>query len=289
MAGLLAWAADVVGGGGSGSLPVGEEERVEGGFELTAEQQEQMRRLDSRAWTLQREIQQLRQSLPPSHIAQRLPYLHADSLTSQSALALELHAHSATRLQLQIREASLQSENAAYAKALAATQQQANEKAQEAKELEACFEEMHDAEQKLRAELYQLQTQRAEHDNALKESQISQMDEASFLSSSTMPAEELELQSIREELESWQSKVSTLQEELSFLQQTSSRWPSSVQREKDLERRLRSLTEQLVAKQVNCIIYSFCFYSFLCSFHLEQLQDGHNRTDLLCNRLRPSL
>lgn len=92
MAGLLAWAADVVGGNGSSS--------PDRKLHLTAQQWQAVSALDARAAALQHSLQLLRQRIPPSNIAQRLPHLHADSVASHSALALEKHAHAATRHQV---------------------------------------------------------------------------------------------------------------------------------------------------------------------------------------------
>ena len=97
MAGLLAWAADVVGGGGpsndeddTNSIPVA----------FTPEQQQYVRELDRKSASLSRSIQDLRLRLPPPDISQRLPHLHAHSLASNAALALQLNAHSATKQQV---------------------------------------------------------------------------------------------------------------------------------------------------------------------------------------------
>lgn len=93
MAGLLAWAADVVVGNGS--------ESADRTLHFTPQQRQAVSALDARAAALQHSLQLLRQRMPPSNIAQRLPHLHADSLASHSALALEKHAHSATLNQVQ--------------------------------------------------------------------------------------------------------------------------------------------------------------------------------------------
>lgn len=61
--------------------------------------------------------------------------------------------------------------------------------------------------------------------------------------------EEQELQSIKLELARWEGKVIRLEKEWEALQHNTSRTPSPAQREKELERRLRTLTEQLVTKQ----------------------------------------
>jgi hypothetical protein len=92
MAGLLAWAADVVGGSGAGS--------DDHTLRMTPQQWQAVSALDARAAALQHSLQQIRQRMPPAHIAERLPHLHADSVAAHSALALEIHAHSATREQV---------------------------------------------------------------------------------------------------------------------------------------------------------------------------------------------
>lgn len=97
MAGLLAWAADVVGGGHSG--PDGEDGQFPA-VVFTPEQERHARELDQKAAFLRRSIQDLRRRIPPADIAQRLPHLHAHSLASNAALALQLNAHSTTRQQV---------------------------------------------------------------------------------------------------------------------------------------------------------------------------------------------
>lgn len=97
MAGLLAWAADVVGGGGQGNE---EEDTAFSAVVFTPEQQKYARELEQRATSLRRSIQDLRLRIPPPDISQRLPHLHAHSLASNAALALQLNAHSATRQQV---------------------------------------------------------------------------------------------------------------------------------------------------------------------------------------------
>lgn len=98
MAGLLAWAADVVGAGGAQSN--GEDDPNSIPIVFTVEQQKYVQVLDQKAASLSRVIQDLRLRLPPPDISQRLPHLHAHSLASNAALALQLNAHSATREQV---------------------------------------------------------------------------------------------------------------------------------------------------------------------------------------------
>ncbi|KAI8534329.1 hypothetical protein RHMOL_Rhmol10G0081700 [Rhododendron molle] len=97
MAGLLAWAADVVGAGGHSN----DEDDTNATIPLvfTPEQQHYVRDLDLKAKSLNRSIQDLRLRLPPPDISQRLPHLHAHSLASNAALALQLNAHSTTKEQ----------------------------------------------------------------------------------------------------------------------------------------------------------------------------------------------
>lgn len=249
MAGLLAWAADVVGGNGTDSPA-----RT---LRLTPQQWQAVSALDARAAALQHSLQLLRQRMPPSDIAQRFPHLHADSVASQSALSLEKMAHAATLNQLQAREASLLGENANYANALAARQQHAREKAQEAVHLATAFEEIEAAERNFRAELERLHNAVAERETGasspatVENKELQDDGKLSELSSShDMSAlEEQELQSIKVELTRWENKVIRLEKEWESLQHNTSRTPSPAQREKELERRLRTLTEQLVTKQ----------------------------------------
>jgi hypothetical protein len=96
MAGLLAWAADVVGGGDATS----DEDNQRSASELVAFTPEQQRcadELDRAAASLRRSIQDLRLRIPPDDLSQRLPHLHADSVASNAALALQLNAHTTTK------------------------------------------------------------------------------------------------------------------------------------------------------------------------------------------------
>lgn len=86
MAGLLAWAADVVGKNGKD----GSEEKNRIPLVFTEEQKKYVDELGRKAATLSRSIQDLRLRLPPPDISQRLPHLHAHSLASNAALTLQL-------------------------------------------------------------------------------------------------------------------------------------------------------------------------------------------------------
>lgn len=96
MAGLLAWAADVVGKNGK----EGDDEKDRIPLVFTEEQQKYVDELGRKATTLSRSIQDLRLRLPPPDISQRLPHLLAHSLASNAALTLQLDSHSATREQV---------------------------------------------------------------------------------------------------------------------------------------------------------------------------------------------
>lgn len=102
MAGLLAWAADVVRKTGAS-----DDEQYDVALDsipiiFTPEQQKYVRDLDQKANSLTRSIQDLRLRLPPPDISQRLPHLHAHSIASNADLALQLNAHSATKEQVTI-------------------------------------------------------------------------------------------------------------------------------------------------------------------------------------------
>lgn len=101
MAGLLAWAADVVGGGGAGGHDNGGDNDPDSiPLIFTPEQLAYTQELGRKAASLSSSIQDLRIRLPPPHISQRLPDLHAHSLASNAALALQLNAHSSTKEQV---------------------------------------------------------------------------------------------------------------------------------------------------------------------------------------------
>jgi len=93
MAGLLAWA---VGGGG------GKEAEDDSIIPIlfSEDQQGYVIELDQKVASLRRLIHDLRLRLPPQDISQSLPHLHAHSLASNAALALQLNSHSATRQQV---------------------------------------------------------------------------------------------------------------------------------------------------------------------------------------------
>ncbi|XVF20513.1 hypothetical protein REPUB_Repub12eG0006900 [Reevesia pubescens] len=251
MAGLLAWAADVVGGhGGNNSQEDGVDNIP---LIFSPEQQKYVQELDRKASTLTRLIQDLRLRLPPSDISQRLPHLHAHSLASNAALALQLNAHSSTRQQAQLREETLQQENAAYEKAISNCDNKIQEKVQEADALRSKLKEMDDIERSLRAELENAQT-------ALDASHSRKS--ADFVVESTMSAEDEtdieaskksaildKLEKKKKELSSMEETVQDLENKWEIIQNKALKQPSPVQREKALDKQLHSLIEQLAAKQ----------------------------------------
>ncbi|KAG9448704.1 hypothetical protein H6P81_008669 [Aristolochia fimbriata] len=245
MAGLLAWAADVVGGGGQSN---GEED--EGGFPVvvfTPEQAKYARELEQRAASLRRSIQDLRLRIPPPHISQRLPHLHAHSVASNAALALQLNAHSDTREEVQQREITLQDENAAYEKAIANCEKKIREKSQEADMLQAKLKELDLSEIQLRSELEETKAS----------SEVSQSQDSNYSktivehlgedSSEQDLLEELDVK--KKELIYMEEKVQNLENRWEQVQQNSLKKPSPAQREKILHGQLESLIEQLAAKQ----------------------------------------
>ncbi|RLM84737.1 golgin subfamily A member 5 isoform X1 [Panicum miliaceum] len=136
MAGILAWAADVVGGAGA-SDDEADDARDAASAAMTPEQRLRAAELDARAASMRRAIQDLRLRVPPPHVAQRLPHLHAHSLASSAALALQLNAHSSTKEQAQQREITLQEENAAYEKALSDCRWKIQERQMETDQLQS--------------------------------------------------------------------------------------------------------------------------------------------------------
>ncbi|PWZ28571.1 hypothetical protein Zm00014a_020260 [Zea mays] len=288
MAGILAWAADVVGGAGGSDDEADDDARAAASAAMTPAQRLRAADLDARAASLRRAIQDLRLRVPPPHVAQRLPHLHADSLASSAALALQLNAHSSTKEQVQNpclapflsllklswsssirsgsgahfmdmdltqqREVTLQEENAAYEKAISECKQKIQEKQIEATQFLSNLEEMEVTEHNLKTQL----------ENALKELEAAQH-KASTATSGTAENALLEAKSVtdlkskdleekKRELELLDNKVQTLEKEWSVVEEESLKKPTPAQREKVLERQLHSLIEQLTAKQAQAEI-----------------------------------
>ncbi|XP_048435019.1 chromosome partition protein Smc-like [Pyrus x bretschneideri] len=246
MAGLLAWAADVVGGGG------GQDNEQDIPLIFTQDQQRYVLDLDHKASSLGRSIHDLRLRLPPSDISQRLPDLHAHSLASNAALALQLNSHSTTREQAQLREVTLQEENAAYERAISNCESKIQEKIQEADLLKRKLMEMDESEGNLRDELENAET-------ALDASRSGQSDESTGDPNTTVETEndvEASKKAILEkfeerkkELSSMEAVVNDLEERWAESQENALSQPSPVQREKILDKQLHSVIEQLEAKQ----------------------------------------
>lgn len=271
MAGLLAWAADVVGGNANANgngvqyivLP-----------KFSGEEEEYLKELDQKATSLQRTLQLLRQRIPQS-----LPHLHTHASASNSALTLELHAHSATRLQAQQREASLQEENAAYGKAIAATQQQIIEKSKEVHELDAKLKDLDESGRNQTNGIEELQAllQERENNGPGDESKKDSEQDSHSLSSLASVKED-DLENKRNELKLWEDKLMKLEETWTILQHNLAQQPSPAQREKELERRLRSLTEQLVTKQAQA--EAFANERNALEFQLEEANETRRQLHL---------
>lgn len=249
MAGLIAWAADVVGGGGQSN---DEDDANSIPIVFSPDQLNYVRELDGKAASLRRIIQDLRLRIPPSDISQRLPHLHAHSLASNADLALQLNSHSATRQQAQLRAETLQEENAAYDKAILNCENKIQEKLQEAEFLKMKLKEMDENENNLRIELESAQptlntSQSRKSGDVVVESKTTIEAQADTDASKSSILDKLE--SKRKELSSMEETVQDLEKKWSKVQDNALKQPSPVQREKILDKQLHSLIEQLAAKQ----------------------------------------
>ncbi|KAM3321407.1 sarcolemmal membrane-associated protein [Capsicum chacoense] len=245
MAGLLAWAADVVGGGKSN-----EEDDNPNSIPLifTPQQQSYLIDLDRKATSLTRTIQDLRLRLPPPDISERLPHLHAHSLASNNALALQLNAHSATKEQAQLREITLQEENAEYDKAISDYENKIQVKSQEADLLRSKLQEMALVEENLRSELERAQAAAASesvqsNDYLIKNDSEPQEEE------SANSALLRKLEEKKKELTFMEEAVHDLEKKWTQVQDYALKQPLPAQREKILDKQLHSLIEQLASKQ----------------------------------------
>ncbi|KAI4346795.1 hypothetical protein L6164_007664 [Bauhinia variegata] len=252
MAGLLAWAADVVGGGAGQSD--GDDASNLIPLIFSPEQQKYVRELDQKASSLSRSIQDLRLRLPPPDISQSLPHLHAHTLASNAALALQLNSHSATREQAQLREVTLQEENAAYEKEISNYKHKIHEKVQEADLLQRKLEEMDETEKKLRAELENIQFRASIDTDQTWRSDG--WEEESNMKPEARPDTEASKSAILEKLENKKKELNSME---NIVQEWEKKWvqvqenalkqPPPAQREKTLDKQLHSLIEQLAAKQ----------------------------------------
>lgn len=250
MAGLLAWAADVVKNhGGSESNEEDDDRRIP--IVFTPEQQKYAQELDQKAASLHQSIQDLRLRLPPSDISQRLPHLHAHSLASNAALAQQLNSHSATREQTQMREETLLQGNAAYEKAIANCEDKIQEKIHEADSLMEKLKEMDETERSLMAELDDRQTELERSlsgrlgDSSVDDTVKNEVGESEAAKAAILD----KLENKKRELSSVEETVRDLEEKWGRIQDKALKLPSPVQREKALDKQLHSLIEQLAAKQ----------------------------------------
>ncbi|ESR44079.1 hypothetical protein CICLE_v10012317mg [Citrus x clementina] len=247
MAGLLAWAADVV---KAHKDDDDNEDAINSSIPLvfTEEQQKYVRELDQKAASLSRSIRDLRLRLPPPDISQRLPHLHAHSLAYSAALSQQLSSHSSTREQTQLREVTLQEENAAYEKAISSCESRIQEKIQEADSLRRKLKEMDEMENNLAAELDKVQT-------AMNTSKSGKFTESILADKAGVDtdalksdiAEKLEVK--KKELSSMEERVQELEKKWAQVQNDALKQPSPAQREKMLNKQLHSLIEQLEVKQ----------------------------------------
>ncbi|RAL40805.1 hypothetical protein DM860_008503 [Cuscuta australis] len=244
MAGLLAWAADVVGKGGN---ITGDDDPNFIPVILTAEQQAYVQELNRKAASLSGEIQDLRLRLPPPDISQRLPDLHAHSLASYADLALQLNSHSATKEQSQLREVTLLEENAEYEKAISNCRNKIEEKQREADKLQIKLKEMDLAEENLKLELESVQAALESHSIETNETVTNSIAQDGTESSSSMTLEKLEIK--KKELASMEKHIQELEREWAQVQDNALKQPSAAQREKILDKQLHSLIEQLAFKQ----------------------------------------
>ncbi|KAK2663115.1 hypothetical protein Ddye_001689 [Dipteronia dyeriana] len=241
MAGLLAWAADVVGGHKE------DEDHPDSSIPIvfTPDQQIYVQELNRKAVSLSRSIQDLRLRLPPPDIAQRLPHLHAHSLASNAALALQLNSHSTTRQQAQLRELTLMEENAEYEKAISNCENKIQEKLQEENSLQRKHEELDEVEKTLVAEL------NASLSGRVIESKVESRtaDEAGADTHDSESAISEKLEEKKRQLSSMEEIVQEWEKKWAQVQHNALKQPSPVQREKMLDKQLHSLIEQLAGKQ----------------------------------------
>ncbi|KAK4416297.1 hypothetical protein Salat_2455200 [Sesamum alatum] len=267
MAGLLAWAADVVGGGGGGDS--------EGGNDpnsipliFTPEQLTYVQELDRKSASLNRSIQDLRLRLPPPDISQRLPHIHAHSLASNNALALQLNAHSATKQQAQLREVRLQEENAEYQNAISNCEMKIQEKLQEADVLRSKLKEMDLTEQNLKVEFQRAQASMDASNSGETNKTFNEFKsagEAQEEEDAPKPALLEKLENKKKELASMEELVQELEKKWQEVQENALKQPTPAQREKTLDKQLHSLIEQLAVKQTQA-------EGLISEIHLKEME-----------------
>ncbi|KAJ1380815.1 putative transmembrane protein [Sesbania bispinosa] len=271
MAGLLAWAADVVGGGGAIGVADGEDSIP---ILFSEDQKKYVDELDHKASSLRRSIHDLRMRLPPPDISQSLPHLHAHSLASNNALTLQLNAHSTTRQQAQLREVTLKEENDAFQNAISNCENKIKEKLQEADLLRRKLEEMDETEKKLRAELDNMQ-HRASGDAGQSwtsegwEEETKMSTKAGSDADADAEASKADildkLEKKKKELSSMEDTVQELEKKWAEVQENALKQPSPAQREKTLDKQLHGLLEQLALKQAQA-------EGLLGDIHLKEME-----------------
>ncbi|KAL9226570.1 hypothetical protein vseg_002367 [Gypsophila vaccaria] len=244
MAGLIAWAV-----GREDSDDDDDDQRSDGGESipliLTPQQQQYLNQLSQKAVDLSRSIQDLRLTIPPSDISLRLPHLHAHSLSSNFALQLQLHSHSATRDHAQQREVKLLEENAALEKEVLNCHAKIQEKSEEYQQLQIKLEELDSIEEKLKAELQDAQA--ASNTGQSDASSVEYEKEVEGEASNSELLEKLE--SKKKELQMTEERIQILEKKWAELQEKALKSPSPAQREKALDKQLHSLIQQLASKQ----------------------------------------
>ncbi|XP_020572345.1 uncharacterized protein LOC110019114 [Phalaenopsis equestris] len=288
MAGLLAWAADVVGGSGMGNEEEDDDIRLPL-LIFTPEQQQRVLELDRAAAALRRSIKDLRLRIPPEHISQRLPHLHAHTMASSAALALQLNAHSTTREQAQLREVSVQDENAAYEKVISNCQKKNQEKQNESNELQTRLKELDFIEKDLKENLEKIEAEVRSSQSIVAESGSNYAEQVDLLDEHLKGVKSEELEEKKAELNSLDVMVQRLEEEWSLVQNESIKKPSPAQREKALEKQLHSLIEQLTAKQAqaeNLIVEIRTKKKELENLSNMQMKLDTNSTDVSTTRNR---
>ncbi|KAL0332278.1 UNVERIFIED_CONTAM: hypothetical protein Scaly_2129300 [Sesamum calycinum] len=228
MAGLLAWAADVVGGGGGGDRSEAE--------------------------------------IASPDISQRLPHIHAHSLASNNALALQLNAHSATKQQAQLREVRLQEENAEYQNAISNCEMKIQERLQETEMLRteiflilstasldsSVSFEMDLIEQNLKAELQRVKASMDANNSGETNKMFNESKsagEALEQEDAPKPALLEKLENKKKELVCFNGRASSrIEKKWQQVQENALKQPTPAQREKTLDKQLHSLIEQLAVQ-----------------------------------------
>lgn len=246
MSSILAWAADVVGGAATDDDYTNIQIPIEIAF--SREQQQHALNLDQKASSLRKSINELKSRIPPAHIWQRLPHLHARTIASNADLALQLNAHSTTKEQAQLREITLQEENVAYEKAISNCETKIQEARQEADLLEAKLKEMDLVEKNLKT-ILEKELKGMESIQSSLQTNGSNNIKDSHLEKDLNNDKRQELEEKKKEMSSMEEKVRKLEEAWLVVQEESISQPSTAQREKLLEKQLHSLVEQLTAKQ----------------------------------------